>query len=179
MPGDSMAQSMTQNDITIDHASSFKKSINESRGDQTGTCEMVIPIFNVIQLLQLISLCCDGKSDFAEMKCKEAILNFKAAANIIELSKDLWPLKIALFEYIINSYMDSHDPSFMKKPSAEEQAEEEEVADDAVDDSDVGILLRLIEILNADYEDYLNGEVRNTKLKMPNGKKIPMKQLNE
>lgn len=75
--------------------------------------------------------------------------------------------------------MDSNDPNFMKKPSAEEQAEEEEVVEGAVDDSDVGILLRLIEILNADYEDFLNGEVRQTHLKMPNGKKIAMKELNE
>lgn len=54
------------------------------------------------------------------MKCKESILNFYNAANMIEMSKDLWPLKIALFEYVINSYMDSHDPNFMMKPSAEE-----------------------------------------------------------
>jgi hypothetical protein len=67
---------------------------------------------------------------------------------MIEMCKDLWPLKIALFEYTINAYMDSHDPHFMMKPSAEEQAAEEEVAENAVDDSDVGILLRLIKILN-------------------------------
>lgn len=43
----------------------------------------------------------------------------------------------------------------------------------------MGILLKLIKVLNDDYESYLAGEVRNTKLQMPNGKKIPMKQLNE
>lgn len=54
------------------------------------------------------------------MKCKENILNFKAAVNMIKMSKELWPLKIALFEYIIATYMDSSDPNFMKKPSIED-----------------------------------------------------------
>jgi hypothetical protein len=65
-------------------------------------------------------LCCTGKSEFSEMKCKENILNFKAAVNMIKMSKELWPLKIALFEYIIATYMDSSDPNFMKKPSNED-----------------------------------------------------------
>lgn len=138
---------------------------------------MVISIYNVIQLLKLVTLCCDGKSDFSEMKCKESILNFKVAANIISLAGDLWPLKIAIFDYIINAYLDSHDPEFMKKPNAEDQAEEDEVAEKQQDDSDVGILLRLIQIVNADYEDYLADKVMGTKLKMPSGKKIPMKTL--
>lgn len=55
------------------------------------------------------------------MKCKESILNFRAAANLIEMSKDFWPLKIALFEYIINAYMESADPRFMAKPAEEEE----------------------------------------------------------
>lgn len=63
-----------------------------------------------------MTLCCQGKSDFAEIKSKESILNFKSAAHIIEMSKDFWPLKIALFEYIINAYMESADPKFMAKP---------------------------------------------------------------
>jgi hypothetical protein len=67
-------------------------------------------------LLKLVTLCCDGKSDFAEEKCKESILNFKVAANIIIMAKELWPLKISIFDYIINAYMDSHDPEFMARP---------------------------------------------------------------
>lgn len=51
--------------------------------------------------------------------------------------------------------------------------------ENAIDDSDVGILLRLIAIINTDLEDYLAGEVRQTNIQMPNGKKIPMKTLNE
>ena len=51
--------------------------------EQTGTQIMSIPIFNVIQLLKLVTICCAGKADFSEAKCKESILNFKAAANMI------------------------------------------------------------------------------------------------
>lgn len=80
------------------------------------------------------------------------------------MCEDMWPLKIALFDYIINIYMESSDPSFMAKPSAEDEADEEEVAENAVDDSDVGVLLRIIEILNKDYEDYLSNNVKGTKL---------------
>jgi hypothetical protein len=32
------------------------------------------------------------------------------------MSQDFWPLKIAIFDYISNCYMDSNDPEFMKKP---------------------------------------------------------------
>jgi hypothetical protein len=73
-------------------------------------------------------------------------------------------LKVALFEYIINAYMESADPKFMAKPEEEEEEEKEDIAENAVDDSDVGVLLRLIEILNTDLEDYLFGEIRTTKL---------------
>lgn len=81
---------------------------------------MSIAIFNVIQLLQLVTLCCHGKSDLAEKKCKESILNFRVAVNIINMSKDFWPLKIAVLNYITNAYMDSSDPTFMKKPEGGE-----------------------------------------------------------
>jgi hypothetical protein len=47
------------------------------------------------------------------MKCKEYILDFKNAVRIIVSSHDFWPLKIAMFEYIINCYMNSNDPKFM------------------------------------------------------------------
>lgn len=112
-------------------------------------------IFNVIQLLQLVTLCCQGKSDLAEMKCKEYILDFKNAVRIIVSSHDFWPLKIAMFEYIINCYMNSNDPKFMQQPQEEENAEEDEPVENAVDESDIGLLLQLIEVINHDFEAYL------------------------
>lgn len=135
---------------------------------------MSIPIFNVIQLLQLVTLCCSGKSDFAEKKCKESILNFKVAVNIINMSRDFWPLKIAVFSYITNAYMDSNDPNFMKKPEAPEMEDAEELSEEQLAATDVNVLLRCIEILNKDIEDLLAGRVRKSKLQYCNGRKVKM-----
>ena len=77
---------------------------------------MITPIFNVIQLLRLITLCCEGKSDVAEKKAKESVLSFKVAANIIQMSGDFWPLKIAIINYVQHCYIDSEDPTFMQQP---------------------------------------------------------------
>lgn len=43
----------------------------------------------------------------------------------------------------------------------------------------MGILLRLIQILIKDFEDYLSNKVEHTKIKMPNTQMISMKELNE
>ena len=139
---------------------------------------MSISIFNVIQLLKLISLCCEGKSDYAEIKCKE-VLNFKNAANIIHMADDFWPLKVAVFEYIIQSYFDSSDPTFMAKPIDDEPEVEEDADQNQDDDSDVGVLLKLIEICISDYSNYLEDRVKKTMLEMPNGKKVQMNKLCE
>lgn len=86
------------------------------------------------------------------------------------MSDQFWPLKIAVFEYIINSYMDSPDPTFMGKPTVDDQADEEEMAENAVDESDTGLLLQLINYLIKDYDAYINKEFSPAKLQMPNGK---------
>ena len=125
---------------------------------------MSVPIFNVIQLLQLVTLSCTGKSDFAEKKCKESILNFKVAVNIISMSRDFWPLKIAVFDYITNAYMDSNDPSFMGKPDDNGTDDAEELSEEQLAATDVNVLLKCIEILNKDMEDHIEGRVRRTKL---------------
>ena len=122
-----------------------------------------------------MSLCCQGKSDYAEIKCKE-VLNFKNAANIIGMSGDFWPLKIAVFEYIIASYFDSSDPSFMAKPPEEDEQDDTE-KQEGVDESDVGILLMLIQILISDYDNYLKGDIKQTTLQYPNGRQVNMKEL--
>ena len=139
---------------------------------------MAESIYNVIQLLQLVTLCCDGKSDFAEEKCKELILNFKIASRMIVAAKELWPLKISIFDYIINAYMDSNDPKFLSKPDPAEAKEEEDEEGGNNDDTVVGILLVLIEVLISDFDMFLADLIPNTKIKMPNGKKISMIELN-
>lgn len=44
--------------------------------------------------------------------------------------------------------MEGNDPDFMKRPEVDDQVEEEDVIENKVDDSDVGVLVRLIELLN-------------------------------
>ena len=39
-----------------------------------------MPIFNVITTLDLMSICCEGKSDRAEQKCQSELLNMPTAA---------------------------------------------------------------------------------------------------
>jgi hypothetical protein len=74
---------------------------------------MIIPIFNVIQLLKLMTLCCEGKSPTAEQRAKDSVLSFMVAQSIIQMSEDFWPLKIAIFNYLSHTYFDSDDASFM------------------------------------------------------------------
>ena len=78
----------------------------------------------------------------------------------------LWPLKIAVFDYIINAYMDSNDPNFMKPPDTNSKEEEEKGENQ---ESDFTILLIIIEILIKDFEDYLEDKYPKTRLKYPNG----------
>lgn len=74
------------------------------------------------------------------------------------MSNDFWPLKIAVFDYIIHAYLDSSDPDFMKAP--EEEDADDEPNENQVDETDIGVLLSLISIMIADYEAYLAGDVK-------------------
>lgn len=66
--------------------------------------------------------------------------------------------------------MDSLDPTFMAKPSQEEKVEDEEVDENKEDTSDVGVLLKIINILIDDFNTFNDPDrVPSTrKLKMPN-----------
>ena len=44
---------------------------------------MNISIFNVIELLKLVTLCCEGKSEIAERYSKQYILSFPVSGNMI------------------------------------------------------------------------------------------------
>lgn len=47
----------------------FKSMIDSSRAAPEECVNLSIEVFNVIMCLKLMSLCCEGKSDLAEMKC--------------------------------------------------------------------------------------------------------------
>lgn len=59
-----------------------------------------IQIFNVIQLLTQVSLCCQGKNEISEKLSQDYILSFLVSGRIIVKCGHFWPLKIAILEYI-------------------------------------------------------------------------------
>jgi hypothetical protein len=127
-----------------------------------GKQKMMTPIFNVISLLQLITLCCEGKSEIAEKKAKESVLSFKNSEKIIQMTEDFWPLKIAIFNYIIHCYIDSSDLTFMQQPGTggadelDSDGGEDGGTEPAQDETDISILLKLVENLNTDFESYIS-----------------------
>lgn len=60
--------------------------------------------FNIIMCLHLLALCCDGKSEVAEVKCKNEILNIQNALELYKNSGRFWPFKHALMVYLIECY---------------------------------------------------------------------------
>ena len=50
-------------------AAKFKSHIDSSRAKDEEMVYLSIEVFNVIMCLKLMSLCCEGKSDLAEIKC--------------------------------------------------------------------------------------------------------------
>ena len=40
-------------------------------------------IFNVVQLIQLVNICCQGKSEIAEKYAKQYILSFMVCGNML------------------------------------------------------------------------------------------------
>lgn len=94
---------MLQSDV--DH------QIENVKGFQT----MNVPIFNVIQLMTLVTLCCQGKSDVAESYSKQYILTFQVCGNIIVQAENFWPLKKAVLEYCLHAFMETADQDFLKQ----------------------------------------------------------------
>lgn len=71
---------------------------------------MSIEIFNVIVCLSLMSMCCEGKSEIAELKCQKEIMNVATANRLYRSSGKMWPFKGALISYVANVYLDSGNP---------------------------------------------------------------------
>jgi hypothetical protein len=57
-----------------------------------------------------MSICCEGKSDVAEQKCQEKIMDVSVALALYRSSASLWPFKTALLSYVSHVYMDSGNP---------------------------------------------------------------------
>jgi len=57
--------------------------------------------------LNLMSTCCEGKSDLAEIKCQNDILNITTALKLYKASQRLWTYKCSLLKYVCHTYLDS------------------------------------------------------------------------
>ena len=80
-----------------------------------GRQKINIEIFNVLQLIDLVTLCCDGKSEIAEKYSKQYILSFTVCGNMIVEAGNCWPLKLSVLKYVYHAFMDTTDPNFPKK----------------------------------------------------------------
>eukprot|EP00347_Sterkiella_histriomuscorum_P021853 403332539 len=65
------------------------------------------PIFNIMNCIELLSTCCEGKSDMAELKCQTDVLPLENAFRILEACEYFWPLKTQLINYMTQCFLDS------------------------------------------------------------------------
>jgi len=70
-------------------------------------------VLNLMEFLQLLSACCEGKSDLAEQKCQNEILTLENSDYIILNAGKMWPLKKTLVEYVLHTFIDSGDRKLM------------------------------------------------------------------
>ena len=103
-----------------DTNSSTGKKEKGSKKAKRGVINVNMEIQNVIQLLELTTLCTEGKSEIAEIKSRMSILSFGAAVRLLKMSEQFFPLKKAILNYITHCCLDSNDPTFLKKPNKEE-----------------------------------------------------------
>ena len=68
-------------------------------------------IFNVIVCLKLMSICCEGKAELAELKCQEKIMDVEIALHLYSSSGKLWQFKAAIIDYVAHVYLDSGSPT--------------------------------------------------------------------
>jgi len=85
-------------------------------------------IFNLLEFLRLVSICCAGKSGEAEQIAQTKIMTFPMSyklytmvGNTINPEKgqsQFWPLKSAILVYVWNTFLDSDDKEFLKPVEA-------------------------------------------------------------
>ena len=76
-----------------------------------------------------------------------------ACAAMMKRAKHFWPLKLSILNYVNSAYLDTNEKHFQNNDldaySDEENKEEE-------GESDLQSLLKIVEILNEDFELYLS-----------------------
>ena len=81
----------------------------------SGGARMSMEVFNVMVCLNLMSVCCEGKSDLAEQKCQMDIVNLQTAVILYRESGILWPFKCVILNYVRHCYIDSANAKLFTK----------------------------------------------------------------
>ena len=90
-------------------AAKLKSTVNSARGENEDQVYFSIEVFNVIMCLKLMSLCCEGKSDLAEIKCQNEIMNLQVSLLLYQKTGKFWPFKVAIVKYVTHLFLDSGD----------------------------------------------------------------------
>ena len=107
---------------------------------------MSIEVFNVIVCLNLMSLCCEGNSDLAEIKCQNDIMDMSVSVGLYKETGKFWPFKSAIVSYVTNLYLDSANSSLFNTK---------------VNQANVDLLFELISLIAADL-GYIHDMWHNT-----------------
>lgn len=118
---------------------------------------MSIEVFNVMVCLKLMSMCCEGKSDLAEIKCQNDIVNLKTALKLYEASGRLWPFKCSILKYVCHCYLDSGNGQLFLQSTSP---------------GNVSALKQIVELVAADMasvHDEWNNTADDCVIQLPNG----------
>ena len=77
---------------------------------------MTNQIINVMACVDLLSLCCEGKSDLAEQKCQTEVITLESAFLIIRACEYFWPLKKTFVDYVWQTFLDSNSKTIFVEP---------------------------------------------------------------
>jgi len=67
-------------------------------------------------LVELLSLCCEGKSDKAEEKCQKELMTLENSTSIIKACGDFWPMKRTMVNYVWQCFLDSNSKTIFIEP---------------------------------------------------------------
>lgn len=88
-----------------------EEEVKEDSNDPTKTNPTIYvtnQTINLMSLVDLLSLCCEGKSDVAEQKCQDEVITLQSALRIIEACDYFWPLKKTFLDYVWQCFLDSN-----------------------------------------------------------------------
>jgi hypothetical protein len=73
-------------------------------------------IINISALIDLLSLCCEGKSDKAEEQCQKELMTLENCLKIVKACEYFWPLKRTIVNYVWQCFLDSNSKTIFVEP---------------------------------------------------------------